>query len=90
MDVPFKNLNRINKFHEIHLRVIYNNKKSKFQKFLEKNKSVSINNRNLQVLATEVYKVTKELCPEVFVNDLMARTQPNYNFAIILVLKCLW
>ena len=45
--------NRMNKLHERCLRVIYDDKKSTFQKLLDKDKSVLIHNRNLQLLATE-------------------------------------
>ena len=38
--------NRTNKLHERCLRFIYNDKKSTFHKALDKNKSVSIHNRN--------------------------------------------
>ena len=70
---------RINKLHERYLRVIYNYEKPTFQKLLEKDKSVSIHNRNLHILATEMYKVTKEFCPKVSVNTFTPRNQPNYN-----------
>ena len=71
--------NRINKLHERCLSVIYNDKKSLFQKLLDKDKSVLIHNRNLQVLATEMYKVTKGLSPNVFTNTFTPRNKPNYN-----------
>ena len=71
--------NRISKPHERCLGVIYNEKKSKFQKLLDKDKSVSIHNRNLQVFAIEMYKVTKGFSPKVFTNTFTPRNQPNYN-----------
>ena len=49
------------KLHERCLRITYNDKKSTFQKLYDKYKSVSIHNRNLQVLATEMLEVTKGL-----------------------------
>ena len=79
--------NWINKLHERCLRVIYNDKKSTFQKLLDKDKSVSIYNRNLQVLATEMYKVTKGLSPKVFTNTFTSRNQPNYNLRHITCFK---
>ena len=45
----------------------------------EKDKSVSIHNQKLQVLATEMYKVTKGLSPKVFANTFTPRNQSNYN-----------
>ena len=55
----------INKIHEKRIPVIYNNKKSTFQKCC-KHKSVSIHNRNLKVLATKIYKSNKKVVPESF------------------------
>ena len=79
--------NWINKLHERCLRVIYNDKKSTFQKLLDKDKSVSIYNRNLQVLAIEMYKVTKGLSLKVFTNTFTPRNQPNYNLRHITCFK---
>ena len=70
-------LNRINKLHERCLRVIYNDKNSKFQKLLDKGKSVSLHNRNLKVLATGKYKVIKVLSPKVFANTFNTFTSKN-------------
>ena len=39
-------------------------------KLLEKDKFVSTNNQNLQVLATEMYKVTKGLSSKIFANTI--------------------
>ena len=52
---------KINGFHERCLRTIYNDKQSPFNELLEKDGSVSINERNLQVLATEMYKISNGL-----------------------------
>ena len=35
------------------LRITYNDKSSSFQKFLEKDDSVTIHHRNIKILATE-------------------------------------
>ena len=48
-------------------------------KLLEKDKFVSTNNQNLQVLATEMYKVTKGLSSKIFANTIWPRNQPNWN-----------
>ena len=79
--------NRINKLHERCFRVIYNRKKSTFQKLLHKDKSVSIHNRNLQVFATEMYKLTKGLSPKVSANTFTPRNQPNHNLRHIICFK---
>ena len=56
---------KINKLHERALRVVYkNNDHLAFQQLLEKDKSFTIHERNLQKLAVEMYKVKYNLCPQ--------------------------
>ena len=81
--------NRINKLHERRPSVIYNDKISTFQKLLDKDKSVSIHNQDLQVLATEMYKVTKGLPPKFLQRLSRPETNPIAIYAILLVLRCL-
>ena len=57
--------NKINRLHERCLRVIYNDKTSRFEQLLENDNSVSIHHRNIQALAVEMYKVTNGLSPEI-------------------------
>ena len=57
------NNGKINRLHERCLRIIYSNKQSSFETLLEKDGSVSIHNRNLQILATEIYKIKNDLSP---------------------------
>ena len=50
--------NRVNKIHERTLRLVYDDSTySRFDELLIKGKSVSIHQRNLQLLATEIFKV---------------------------------
>ena len=49
--------NKINKIHERALRIVYKNSNLCFQELLNLDKSVSIHHRNLQKLATEMYKI---------------------------------
>ena len=49
--------NRINNIHHGVLGIKYQNKKSCFEELLQKGKSVSAHTRNLQYLATEIFKV---------------------------------
>ena len=49
-----KNNTKINNVHEKFLRLIYSDKTSSYEELLEKDGLVSIPNRNLQVLATEM------------------------------------
>ena len=52
------------------LRIIYNDKQSPFKMLLEKDSSVSIHDRNIQCLVTEMYKVSNRLSPPVVSNFL--------------------
>ena len=49
--------NKLNRLQERALRTVYNDKRSTFCQFLEKDKSVTIHTRNLQYLAIEIFKV---------------------------------
>ena len=57
---------KINKLHERALRVVYKNKDLTFEELLEMDESFTIHERNLQKLATEMYKVKHNLCPKPF------------------------
>ena len=56
-----ENNKKINRLLERCLRTIYKDKQSSFNELLEKDGSVSLNKRNLQVLAIEVYKISNGL-----------------------------
>ena len=73
------NSGKINRLHERYLRIIYNDKQSSFIKLLEKDNSVSIHQRNLQVLAIKMFKVSNGLSP-VLMNDIFKqRGEQTYN-----------
>ena len=57
--------NNINRLHERCLRIVYSDKTSSFEKLLEKDGSVTIHTRDLQALATEMFKVYKNLSPAI-------------------------
>ena len=48
---------KINRLHERCLRVIYNDGHSSYDELLNLDNSVSIHHRNLQILATEMFRV---------------------------------
>ena len=58
--------NKINHLHERCLRIMYCDKSSSFEKLLETDRSVPIHIRNLQILATEFFKESKDLAPTIF------------------------
>ena len=59
------NNGKINRLHERCLQTIYSDKQSSFETLLEKDDSVSVHNRNLQILATEMYKIKNDLSPSI-------------------------
>ena len=74
-----ENNNKINRLHEGCLRTIYNDKRSSFNALLEKDGSVSIHERNIKILATEMFKVTKTLAPPQIHENVKLKDQPQYS-----------
>ena len=70
--------NKINSIHERALRVTYVDNVSSFQELLEKDNSVSIHHKNIQVLATEMFKIFKNLSPDIVREIFQERSVP-YN-----------
>ena len=66
---------RINNLHYRALRMIYQDENSSFTELLRKGGSVTIHDRNLQFLATELYKVVKGIGPP-FMEEIFSRN-PN-------------
>ena len=53
--------NRINKIHERALRLTFKDNHSSFKGLFEKDHSVTVHHKKLQVLLTEIFKVKNEL-----------------------------
>ena len=70
--------NKINSIHERALRITYQDNTSTFQELLNKDNSVSIHHRNLQVLATEMFKIHRGLSPEILRETSVSKTS-SYN-----------
>ena len=71
--------NRISKIYEKALRLVYKNETfSSFDDLLKKDKSVSIHQKNLQILATEIYKTKNDLGPKIM-KDTFHFIQKLYN-----------
>ena len=70
--------NKINRLHQRCLRIVCSDKTSSFKKLLEKDGSVTVHTRNLQTLATEMFKVYKNLSPAI-IADFFHIRQNNHN-----------
>ena len=71
--------NRINKIHEKTLRLVYKDEKNlSLDDLLRKDKSLSIRQRNLQILATEFYKARNDLGTQI-IKDIFHSVQKQYN-----------
>ena len=57
--------NGINRLHERTLRVVYRDYNATFSELLSKDKSVTIYQRNLQLLATKIFMTKNELNPKI-------------------------
>ena len=51
--------NKINSLHYRSLQIVYHDFVSTFQQLLEKDGAVTIHHRNIRLLSTEMYKVSK-------------------------------
>ena len=70
---------RINSLHEIALRLVYNNFKSSFHQLLQKDNFVTIHQRNLKILAIEIFKFHNNAAPEI-IKDVFEIKNHQYNF----------
>ena len=71
--------NKINKLHERCLRITYNDSSSTFERLLTKDNSVSIHDRNLQVIATEMFKVFMEQGSDILQDVFPINSVLNQN-----------
>ena len=70
--------NRINGLHKRALSLVYNDFSSRFSELLEKDKSVTIHHRNLQTLAYGIFKVKKNMAPEIL-TEIFPQKKTNYS-----------
>ena len=66
-----------NKLHERALRIVYQDYTCSFTELLEKDNSTTIHNRNIQLLATELFKVKNGLSPP-FINEIFVENAQHY------------
>ena len=73
--------NKINRLHERALRLVYKDETLNFPELLSKDKSLTIHERNLQKLATLMFKVKNNISPNI-VNDIFKTHDVSYNLRI--------
>ena len=73
------NTNKINRLHERRLRITYDDKRSSFNALLEGYGCVSIDERNIKILATKMIKVSKNLAPPQMHEIFKLKDQLHYN-----------
>ena len=66
---------KINRLHERALRIVYKDDTLSFDELLEKDNSVTTHSRNLQTLATELYKAKHDLLPVIIKNVFLNKHQ---------------
>ena len=71
---------KINWLHDKNLRIVYNDKQYLFNELLEKDSQVLVHIRNIQFLATEMYKLINSLTPPI-INIIV-------NFKLISGIHC--
>ena len=60
------------------MKVVYNDHFSSFEELLSKDKSVTVHQRNLQILATEMYKILNGLSPDIM-QEIFGTKSNYYN-----------
>ena len=72
--------NRINLIHERGLRMVYEDYTSTFEELLQKDGSVTIHHRNIQLVAVAMFKVRNGICPEIMKDLFQLNEGPNGFF----------
>ena len=73
------NNTKANRLHARCLRITFNYKTSSFENLLEKDGSVSIHSRNFQVLATEMFKINKDILSSILKGIFEPRVEYSYD-----------
>ena len=71
--------NRINNIHLRALRIVHQDTQSSFEELLQKDNSVSVHMKNLQYLATEIFKVKYGLSPIIMNEVFNFQENESYN-----------
>ena len=68
--------NMVNRLHKRVLRIVYGDYNSTFEELLARDGSITFHNRNIQLLAIELYKNINGLSPSV-IDSLFEKKGPN-------------
>ena len=71
--------NKINRVHENCLHIVYDKNTSSYEEVLEIDNSVSVHHRNIQILATELYKIVNGLSPNIIKDVFPLNNNLSYN-----------
>ena len=74
--------NRINRIHERVLRLVYSDHVSTFDELLKKDQSFFIYDRNIQSVATEIYKFFDGLSPSIKKNVFHLNTNIPFGAVV--------
>ena len=70
--------NHNNRLHKRALNLVHNYFSLSFLELLEKNRSVTIHHRKLQMLAYEIFKMKNKMTPKIFTDNFPPK-ESNYN-----------
>ena len=86
MFCPRRSSNLINKVQERALRITYNDQLTDFKSLVSNHNEITIHQRNLQVLMTEIYKIINHIAPPI-VSSLFEIRVNNHNTRYFQVLS---
>ena len=73
--------NKISYLHERSLRIVYKDNNSSFKELLKKDNSFPVHHRNIQSLATVLFKVKQDLSNKIM-NDILQTRTLTYNLSL--------
>ena len=73
---------KINHIHERGLRIAYQDRTSSFEELLITDNSVSIHQRNLQLLIIQIYRTRMNLNPPPFMKEIFVEREIHYNLRV--------
>ena len=71
---------KISSLHERALRITHEDKISSFQNFQKKDNSVSVNQKNVKLLGTKMFKIYNNMAPEIL-NDIFKLRTMSYKLS---------